>query len=110
MHELSLAHELLKKLCSLAKQHNTDRILEVNVAIGPLSGIVADSFRFGFEAMAQANSVTRGAVLVIDSPLPSYIAVISSSLKRHIQAVVSGATGLISYCAAATSCSCCRLK
>ena len=87
MHELSLAHELLKKLCSLAKQHHADRILEVNVAIGPLSGIVADSFRFGFETLAPANSVTRGAVLVIDSPLPSYKCIhcgnILESQKTH---------------------------
>jgi hydrogenase nickel incorporation protein HypA/HybF len=87
MHELSLAHELLKKLCSLAEQHHAGRILEVKVAIGPLSGIVADSFRFGFEALAPANSVTRGAALLIDSPPPSYKCIhcgnILESQKTH---------------------------
>lgn len=40
--------------------------------MGSLSGIVADSFSFGFETLAQGNELTRTAVLDITATEPDY--------------------------------------
>lgn len=65
MHEFSLAQGLLEQLRQLAARHNSNRILRVRVTVGKLSGIVVDSFCFGFETIAAGDSLTRDAVLEI---------------------------------------------
>jgi Zn finger protein HypA/HybF involved in hydrogenase expression len=44
----------------------------VRVAVGPMAGLVVDSFRFCFEVLAADDSLTRDTSLEIDIPLPSY--------------------------------------
>lgn len=65
MHEFSLAQGLMQQLKDLAEQHNVQKICTVRVAIGTRSGIVVDSFSFGFEVMAKENTLTREAILEI---------------------------------------------
>ncbi len=72
MHELSLAQGLIDELHSLAKEHKAERILRLTVTIGAFSGIVADSFVFGFDALKLEYPLIRAAVLEIEVPLPSY--------------------------------------
>ena len=68
MHEFSLAQGLMQQLKELAKQHNVQKICTVRVAIGTRSGIVVDSFSFGFEVMAKENVLTNEAILEISEP------------------------------------------
>ncbi len=63
MHEFSLAQGLMQQLIGLADQHGAHKICTVRVEIGNRSGIVVDSFSFGFEVMAKENRLTREAVL-----------------------------------------------
>lgn len=72
MHEFSLAQGLFKQLLQLAREHHANQIITVRVAIGSLSGIVADSFAFGFETLAQGNELTSAAVLDITITEPEY--------------------------------------
>ena len=72
MHELSLAQNLIEQLEQLAKEHQAKRILRVTVTIGSFSGIVADSFVFGFDALKLEKPLIQAAVLDLDVPLPSY--------------------------------------
>ncbi|MCL7486626.1 MAG: hydrogenase maturation nickel metallochaperone HypA [Desulfobulbaceae bacterium] len=65
MHEFSLAQGLMNQLCQLADEHGATAIITVRVSIGRLSGIVADSFSFGFETLAGENSLTKKAALEI---------------------------------------------
>lgn len=65
MHEFSLAQGLMQQLEDLACQHGVKKICTVRVAIGIRSGIVADSFSFGFEVLAGENPLTGEAVLEI---------------------------------------------
>jgi len=65
MHELSLAQGLLAQLTDLAATHKATRILTVRVSIGAQSGIVCDSFVFGFNAIRTAQKLTGDAVLEI---------------------------------------------
>ncbi|GAB4332784.1 MAG: hydrogenase maturation nickel metallochaperone HypA [Desulfobulbaceae bacterium] len=72
MHELSLARGLLDQLHRLARQHDATKIHTVRVTIGRLSGIVPDSFSFGFEALSAENPLTNGATLEITLTEPQY--------------------------------------
>lgn len=71
MHEFSLAQGLMGQLLQLAEQNKATRIIKVKVTIGRLSGIVADSFSFGFEALSEENSLTKNAVLEITETEPA---------------------------------------
>ncbi len=72
MHELSLAQGLIEQLLALAAEHKAERILQLTVSIGPFSGIVADSFTFGFDALKQERPLTKEAVLIIEIPPSSF--------------------------------------
>jgi hydrogenase nickel insertion protein HypA len=75
MHELSLVQALFSQLTSLATKHNKTRVLAVTVDIGPLAGVVTDSFQFAFDALAAESDLTKGAKLTILNPQTSYLCV-----------------------------------
>ncbi len=62
----------MEQLTKLAAEHEAKRILRVHVEIGRFSGVVADSFSFGFTALAPLAPLTRDAKLVIMSPTLQY--------------------------------------
>ena len=70
MHELSLAQSLIDQLLDLAATHKAEQINRVVVTLGPFSGIVRDSFEFGFNVLKESHEVTRKAVLELDTPDP----------------------------------------
>ncbi len=72
MHEISLVQGLLSQLQELARQNNMNRVVSITMDIGPLSGVVADSFRFGFEILAQEDDLVRDATLVINTTTVTY--------------------------------------
>lgn len=72
MHELSLAQAVIDEVIRLSVAHGASRVLRVRVMIGALSGVVKDSFVFGFEALATTNKITKGASLVIETPAVPY--------------------------------------
>ncbi|MBU0946150.1 MAG: hydrogenase maturation nickel metallochaperone HypA [Proteobacteria bacterium] len=70
MHEMSLVQGLLNQLHDLAREHNKTKVISVCMDIGPLSGVVMDSFQFGFDILSQENPLTRGARLeIVSSPV-----------------------------------------
>ena len=68
MHEFSLAQGLTRQLVELADEHGAEKICTVRVAIGTRSGIVVDSFCFGFEVLAKEHPLIREALLEISEP------------------------------------------
>ena len=68
MHEFSLAQGLTRQLEDLARQHKAQKICTVRVAIGIRSGIVVDSFTFGFEVLAKEDTLLQEAILEISEP------------------------------------------
>ncbi|MBW1634921.1 MAG: hydrogenase maturation nickel metallochaperone HypA [Deltaproteobacteria bacterium] len=75
MHEISLVQGLFHQLEKLARENNGDKIISVTMEIGPLSGIVIDSFRFGFDVLSADNDLIRGAELIIEVPPATYTCV-----------------------------------
>ncbi len=67
VHELSLAQGLIGELGRLAQLHGAKRVFDVYVGIGTMSGIVVDSFVFGFDAIKGNQELTQDAVLHIDT-------------------------------------------
>lgn len=72
MHEISLVQGLLQQLEELAADHQAGKILSVTMEIGPLSGIVVDSFRFGFDILSAESKLVKGAKLITLTPPARY--------------------------------------
>lgn len=72
MHEISLVQGLLQQLADLAVQNNRQKVTKITMEIGPLSGVVADSFTFGFDILSQDNDLVKNAVLDIIVPSVTY--------------------------------------
>ena len=73
MHELSLAQSLVEQILDLVKEHGAQQVNRVVVTLGPFSGVVRDSFEFGFNALKQDHDSVRGAELVLETPDPVYL-------------------------------------
>jgi hydrogenase nickel incorporation protein HypA/HybF len=72
MHELSLAHGLIEQILALAAEHQAQKVNRVTVTVGPFSGVVRDSFEFGFNVLKQDQEPLRDAVLELETPDPAY--------------------------------------
>lgn len=67
MHELSLVQALFTQLHTIAAEHDKKKVVTVTLNIGPLSGVVIDSFQFAFDALSKEHSLTQEAKLIIIS-------------------------------------------
>ncbi|MEE4241092.1 MAG: hydrogenase maturation nickel metallochaperone HypA [Desulfopila sp.] len=83
MHEISLVQGLFEQLAELAKQNRMTRIISVTMDIGPLSGVVEDSFRFGFEILSSENDLVRGAQLIINTTAVAYRCSNCEQIQQH---------------------------
>jgi hydrogenase nickel insertion protein HypA len=68
MHEISLVQGLFQQLKELAAENNATKIISVTMEIGPLCGVVVDSFQFGFDILSADDELVRGAKLIIQVP------------------------------------------
>lgn len=72
MHEISLVQGLVQQLKELAAENEATKIIRVTMEIGPLCGVVVDSFRFGFDIISAEEDFMRGAELIINVPEVRY--------------------------------------
>ncbi len=72
MHEISLVQGLFQQLKDLAAENKATKIISVTMEIGPLSGVVIDSFQFGFDILSAEESLFQDARLIINSPEVNY--------------------------------------
>lgn len=72
MHEISLVQGLFHQLRDLAKANKSSKIIRITMEIGPLSGVVIDAFRFGFETLSADDDLVRGAKLIVEVPSVTY--------------------------------------
>lgn len=72
MHEISLVQGLIQQLHSIARENRTTKVLKITMAVGPLSGIVIESFQFGFDILSKQDELVRRAELVIVIPEVTY--------------------------------------
>ena len=62
MHELSITQSMLDLVLEQAKENNARRIGRINVVIGEMTGVVADSMKFYFDFIKE-GTIAEGAVL-----------------------------------------------
>ena len=72
MHEISLVQGLFQQLKELAIENKATRITSVTMEIGPLCGVVLDSFQFGFEILSADDEMFTGAQLIVKIPEVEY--------------------------------------
>lgn len=65
MHEFSLAQGLHNQLVELAGQHDVKKVLKAEISVGKNSGIVLESFLFGFNVVQEQSDVTKGMELIV---------------------------------------------
>jgi hydrogenase nickel incorporation protein HypA/HybF len=62
MHELAVTEALLKTACEYANKNDAKKVLNLNLVIGDLSGIIDDSVQFYWD-MISADTICAGSVL-----------------------------------------------
>ena len=72
MHEFTLAQGMARELVRIAREHRASMVKEVYVSIGALSGIVQESFCFGFDIIKEQDPILRGAKLHVEVDYPTY--------------------------------------
>ncbi len=72
MHEVSLVQAMIGQLSDLAKNNDATKVTKITMEIGLLSGVVVDSFRFGFEVLSENDELVQGAELKILTPPVTY--------------------------------------
>jgi hydrogenase nickel insertion protein HypA len=72
MHEISLVQGLFQQLAELAEKNNMTRVVTITMEIGPLSGVVEDSFRFGFDILSKEDELIRDAELILNTTAVIY--------------------------------------
>lgn len=65
MHELSLCQALISQVEGLAREHRANKVTQIVLRLGPLSGAEAPLLQQAFP-LAAADSVAEGAELLID--------------------------------------------
>ena len=65
MHEMSLMNDLLKKIETIARENDVDKVMGVKVRLGALSHISADHFREHF-IEGTKGTLAEGAELEVE--------------------------------------------
>ncbi len=65
MHELSLMAATLEIALEYAQRHNVQKILQLNLRVGAISGVVPEALEFAFDACTQ-DTIAAGAKLQIE--------------------------------------------
>jgi len=68
MHEISLVQGLFNQLHDLVHENGATKVTRVTMEIGPLSGVVVDSFQFGFDILSAEDALLKGARLELVVP------------------------------------------
>ena len=65
MHELSIMQSAMNLALAEARRAGANRVHEIRLRIGALSGVIPDALQFAFEALAD-GTLAEGAQLVIE--------------------------------------------
>jgi len=72
MHELSIAESILGIVRQYVPPDDEKRVKAINVRVGELSGVVADSLEFCFGAITAETSLHRAALCIERIPFQLY--------------------------------------
>jgi hydrogenase nickel incorporation protein HypA/HybF len=69
MHEMALAQALVNQVIELAEKEGCRKILNVQVSIGALSGVMRESLEFCFPVVARGTALEETLLNVVEVPL-----------------------------------------
>lgn len=69
MHELSIMQNTLEAVCASAREAGAEKVTQIRLRIGAMSGVVRESLEFAFEALAP-DTMAAGAALLIEEVPP----------------------------------------
>ncbi len=68
MHELSLVESMMTQLEAFLEREGCPRLISVKVAIGRLSGVDPDCFKFAFDALAEGTDMEKAELIIEKIP------------------------------------------
>jgi hydrogenase nickel incorporation protein HypA/HybF len=68
MHELSIMQSALAQVLEEANRAGANRVEEIRLRIGVLSGVVPDALQFAFETLAEGTSAEHAALTIESVP------------------------------------------
>ncbi len=68
MHELSLAEALVDQVNEILEKEGANRVFEVTVTIGTLSGVERDAFEFAFPMAAEGTDLAKAKLVIEEVP------------------------------------------
>ncbi|HDH06187.1 MAG TPA: hydrogenase maturation nickel metallochaperone HypA [Nitrospirae bacterium] len=66
MHEVSIVLGMVDELMKIAGENDAKKIINVKLKIGKMSGIVADSLKFVFDAIKPEHPMLSSAEIIIE--------------------------------------------
>ena len=69
MHEMSIALSIIDAVIARAEQENSQKVNQVELEVGSVSGVLPESLKFCFSAAAK-NTIVEGADLTIHEKEP----------------------------------------
>jgi hydrogenase nickel incorporation protein HypA/HybF len=69
VHELSIAMEIIRQVSEIARQHNAERVDEVEVQVGVMRQVQEDALRMSFEAARDGTIAQNARLIVIEEPM-----------------------------------------
>jgi hydrogenase nickel incorporation protein HypA/HybF len=69
VHELSLVESIVRDVSQLAQSENFRRVVQIQLEIGTLSGVVRESVEFCFPTLSEGTPLEGATLLIKSTPL-----------------------------------------
>ena len=69
MHEMSVCQALLSQVATIARSHASNRVLRIEIEVGPLSGIDASQLASTFAVMRRGSCAADATLTVVATPI-----------------------------------------
>ncbi|MGD2075937.1 MAG: hydrogenase maturation nickel metallochaperone HypA [Gammaproteobacteria bacterium] len=93
MHELSVCQALVGQLEALAREQQAERVVNVRLGIGPLSGVEPELLRHAFPVAAAGSRAQDAALVIEDRPVRVHCSACGCDSEASVNRLVCGACG-----------------
>lgn len=83
MHEMSIAKNLFEIIKEEMERYGVQKVREIKIRVGVLTGIVPDSLRFCFGFLAQNTPAQDAKILIEKTPLKVFCKVCKDSFEME---------------------------
>ena len=69
MHEMAIAEQLMDQVLAAAGEHDSPRVVEVELAVGAMRLVVPEAMQLAFEAFAEGTIAAGAALKIVEEPI-----------------------------------------